>query len=154
MSIQLPNITCVLPSSSEASKKFWGTTLPFIYSCNQQEYTKICPINGIMGISQCSLYLLPCSSTGRGTHFSHAGQCWGHCGCSGFTRVFLTVRYKMFIMLLMHVIHAESAHQLNFGGEVLVHEKFPFLRKNPLSFSSFLPLFFGSLECYCFQLRG
>lgn len=93
VSILLSNITCVLLSSSEASIKFWvykGTMLPFIYSCNQQEDTKIWPINGIMDISESSLYLLPCSSTGQGTHFSCAGQCWGHCGCSGFTRVFLT----------------------------------------------------------------
>lgn len=86
VNILLPNIPCVLLSSSEASIKFWGTDLPFIYSCNQQEDTKIWSINGIMGISRNSLYLLPCSSTGWGTHFSPTEQCWGHCGYSGFTK--------------------------------------------------------------------
>lgn len=40
----------------------------------------------------------------------------------------------MFIMILIYVFHTESAHQLDFEGEVLVHKKFPFLRKSPLIF--------------------
>lgn len=41
-------------------------------------------------------------------------------------RGFLTGTCEMFIMLLMYIIHTESAHQLDFEGEVLVHKKFSF----------------------------
>lgn len=140
MNILLPNISCVLLSSSEASIKFWSTTLPFIYSCNQQEDSKKMTHywnNGHQQRLKFSVFASLQFHWVRGS-FQPRWAVLGHCGCSGFTRVFLT-ECEMFIMLLTFVIHTESAHQLDFEGEVLVQKKFPFVRKSPLILVLFFP---------------
>lgn len=86
----LSNISCVLLNSSEASIKFLGTTLPFIYSCNQQEDSKKmthCWNNGHQ--QKFSVFALLQFHWARGS-FQPRWAVLGHCGYSGFTRVFLT----------------------------------------------------------------
>lgn len=111
-------------------------TLPFIYSCSQQEDIRIWSVNGKMDISKSFQYLLLCSPTEWETYFSHAGQSRGQCGCSGFTCFSLMWRYDMFIMLVVYVIHTESGPVCCILKVRFLcadcdqrHKKFPFLRK-------------------------
>jgi len=66
----------------------------------------------------------------------------------------------MLIMLVVYVIPTESAPVCYILKVRFLcadcdqrRKKFPFLRKKKVNFSYFLPIFFGSLECYCFPLR-